>query len=477
MTIVYLEVKPHKLSNRELAKVFETLKRQGQVTNEEDRKLNTQLGKAYYVRTNHRYVTIRILQSKLEAFVERTKIDDADIKTVRGGISRDLTALEQQLEEDEAAPNYVYPSLALIPTGNVNQSILQTIQQMDSLPHNLEENTTKPVNMNVTLSTMYDPDEEATDLSNISMIPGEENQHSIKEEPQAEQQVPTKTVPVLINTVETNSSQFKLDAGLSIPVWQKGTDQHEDVQFTRMYIRDLQRLKTLGVLKNEALLINASLVKSGRTNLFEEMPLEAETSVDALAKYLRKAYGMSRFDMMKEVQNVKQGPSENSHSFLSRVITLYYEAKGKTKKTIEEIKQNEDETFEIVGLFWRGLFDQRVRVTLKQRMDGLNIEDLADVTKNIQSSYEEMKEDSAVNLIDANTEGPTSETNVLNINSRLNFHRKSSSPRYKIENSAHKGFQRNRNCWSCGKPGHFARNCWHNPKNQNQDEERSSEDQ
>ena len=102
MTIVYLEVKPQKLSNRELAKVYETLKRQGLVTDEEDRKLTTNTGKSYYVRTNHRYVTIRIPQSKLDAFVERTKIDDSDIRTVRGGISRDLTALEQQLEEDEA---------------------------------------------------------------------------------------------------------------------------------------------------------------------------------------------------------------------------------------------------------------------------------------------------------------------------------------------------------------------------------------
>ena len=107
---------------------------------------------------------------------------------------------------------------------------------------------------------------------------------------------------------------------------------------------------------------------------------------------------MSRFDMIREVQNVKQGSSENPHSFLSRVITLYFESKGKTKKTIGEIKQNEDETYEIVGLFWRGLYDQRVRVTLKQRMDGINIEDLADVTKNIESSYKDIQ-GTSVNLV------------------------------------------------------------------------------
>ena len=472
MTIVYLEVKPHKLSNRELAKVFETLKRQGQVTSEEDRKLNTQLDKAYYVRTNHRYVTVRIQQNKLEAFVERTKIDDADIKTVRGGISRDLTALEQELEKDEAAPNYTYPSLPLIETGEAHKSILETIKKMDEQSFNLQENTNRANGMNVTLSTLYDPDEDATDIADLSAIQGEENQQSIKPEPQdvppAEPEAESTAanapvVPVLLNAEvqgagnAQNSSDFKLDAGLSIPVWRKGTNHDEDVHNTRMYIRDLQRLKTLGVLKNEALLINASLVKSGRTSLYEELPAEAETSVDELAKYLRKAYGMNRFDMMKEVQNVKQGPSENPHSFLSRVITLYYEAKGKTKKTIGEIKQNEDETYEIVGLFWRGLFDQRVRVALKQRMDGLKFEELADITKNIESSYKDL-DGSSINLVQTKADDET-DANVLHINN-VRYNQHGGKTAWKSRNKEDGIPKANKKCWSCGRPGHIARFCW-----------------
>ena len=278
---------------------------------------------------------------------------------------------------------------------------------------------------------------------------------------------------------QTSGSDLRLDAGLSIPIWKKGRDRQEEILNTRMFIRDLKRLKSLGVLKREALLINATLVKSGRTQLYEELPAEAETSVDEFVKYLKKAYGMNRFDMMKELQNVKQGPTENPHTFLSRVITLFYEAKGKKKKSIDDIKKSEEETYEIVGIFWRGLYDQRVRVMLKQRMDGMKIEDLAGVTKNIESSYEDIQ-GTSVNLVSDKVDELDRETNVLHISGpkfRKEYYKKPWNLKKNFGKPMGRADERNRNCYCCGKPGHFARNCWHNPKNQNQVEERSSDDQ
>ena len=421
MTIIYLEVKPHKLSNRELAKVFETLKRQGQVSGVEDKQLTTTIGKSYYVRQNHKYVTIRLPEDKIDAFVERTKIDDSDIRSVRGGISRDLTALEQQLEEDEAVPDYNYPSLPLIPTGDPHKSILETISKMDEKPFNLEENANREDNMNVTLSTFYEMDDEPPEKPLSS----------------------GNKVPILLNEVVDDAAQdqssqngwdIKLDAGLAIPIWKKGEGPEEEILNTRRFIRDLKRLKTLGVIRREPLLINAALVKSGRTQIYEELPAQAETSVDELAKYLQKAYGMNRFDMLKELKNVKQGPTENPHAFLSRVINLFYEAKGKAKKTMNAIKQNEEDSFEIIALFWQGLYDERVRVALKQRMDQLKIESLADTTKNIVSSYEDIY-NTSVNVITGETDDIIKE-------------------------------HPNPNCYICGRPNHIARNCWYNDSNE-----------
>ena len=348
---------------------------------------------------------------------------------------------------------------------------------MDTLPHNLEENTKQPVNMNVTLSTLYEPDEEATDLSDISVIAGEENQNSVKEEPEAEQkgaqtnqQENNTEVPVLIttqdNTEKSVGSDLRLDAGLSIPIWKNGRDRQEEILNTRMFIRDLKRLKSLGVLKKEALLINATLVKSGRTQLYEELPAEAETSVDEFVKYLKKAYGMNRFDMMKEVQSVRQGPTENPHTFLSRVITLFYEAKGKKKKTMDEIKKNEEETYEIVGIFWRGLYDERVKVALKQRMDKLTIEDLADVTKNIESSYKDMR-NTPINMVDEKIDEITRDTNVLHIDRSKGRNSGGKKPwnfQKKFGKPTPRAAAQNKNCYTCGRPGHYAREC---KKNEN----------
>ena len=390
MTICYLTLKPQKLSNRELAKVFETLKRQGQIKDEEDRKLATTIGKSHYVRTYHRYVTIRLPQNKLDAFIERTKIDDSDIQTVRGGISRDLTALEQELEDDEAVPEYKYPSLPLIPLGDAHKSILETIRSMDAKPYNLEENTNRGDNMNVTLSTPYDADEETVDNKNLSQNQGGANRNTIQETISKS----NENVSVLLSG-ESNGLDFHYDANLTIPKWESALTRSEEVIKTRMFIRDIQRLKKLNVYKNEAMLIYSILVKSGKTSLYEELPAEAETSLDEFIKYLKKAYGMNRFDLMKEVQTLTQGPSENPHSFLSRVITLYYEAKGRTKKSLTDIIKEEDEVFEIVHIFLRGLNDQRVRTVLHQRLsEDIQLSDLPQITKNIIDSFKEGQEES-----------------------------------------------------------------------------------
>ena len=97
-------------------------------------------------------------------------------------------------------------------------------------------------------------------------------------------------LPLEINAVLTQKD-IKLDAIL--PVWKKGQTDQEETEYLRQYIRDIRRIQAMKVTKNEAVLINASLAKSGKTYLYEELPREAEVSIDGFVAYIQTAMVMT----------------------------------------------------------------------------------------------------------------------------------------------------------------------------------------
>ena len=547
--IVFLEVKPSKLSARELSKIYDGLKRQKRIkSGYED--LDTNLKKANYLRNTHgqRYVTIRLRQAQLEAFVERNRIDDYDLKKVRGDIYHDIDKLEKDAEkEGKPIPAITYPAKSIIATGNAAQSIRQTIELMEQDPHNDESNSPvvlKGENLDLTVSPAYDSapesEEEKLDRAEAEKEATAEEKET-PDEPEQEQK-PAEALPKPITTEEvqtenksdndtdgrprqrlrlfsgsssadeqslkpTNADkaavfmsneskvQMKLDAGGSIPIWRKGHTDKEEIQNVRMYIRDLLRVRQLGLTKSEAVLINASLVKSNRTTLYEEMPAEAEKSIDEFVKYLQRAYGSTVYELKKELATIKQNQLESPHTYMSRVITLYYESKGKPKKTVDEIMDAEDEMIDIVSIYLRGLLDARVRSALKQRIDELQFDKVPEITRNIQNAMKESS-DTSVNMIadmrdelDDKLETITEAVNVLHINrpyqipyrrphgDRVRSHPYSSGPRFSGTRGRRQGPIRTRTdgskkrwptslrCHNCDREGHMARDC-RQPKRQ-----------
>ena len=343
-TIVYIEVSPKKLSNREVSKVYDSLYRQRKLA-PHDRLTNT-LQKAQYIRNSERFVTIRIPDTRIPAFLGRSGITRKDINTVRGGTHRDLDQLEAEAESEDDLGEYKYPAIKLEPENeneDLSTTIINAIQKMDNDPRNLMEGTG---NMDISLAVRADSeDEELKDAVEEEINLDQSNSSGWDDLDQTIGQVEltshttsmgvlptvpprTTTLPVLMTEkTQTNDGKdktdMKLDAGGSIPIWKKSSDKKEEVQNVRMYIRDLKRLKTLKVLRNEALLINASLVKSGRTSLYEEMPKEAEESVDEFVKYLQTAYGLTRIDMMRDLQNLKQGRDESPYTLTRAPNVLY----------------------------------------------------------------------------------------------------------------------------------------------------------
>ena len=275
MTIVYIEVKPFKLGNRELAKAYDTLKRQRKLKGAANQNLTSFIQKAQYIKQNHRYIPLRILEDKLQALVDRAHLTESDIRAARGKTSRDITALEKDLEEDEALTEYKYPSLPLISTGNVVESIKQTISMMDGKQENLFENSFQAGgvdNIDISMATPIDPDEFeaeaetpargraqstlgllssnfASRLAEVSSI-ADESINTSENSQNNQQQPEPKKVFMANETDETKTSKIKMDGTASIPIWHKtGSD---DLDNLRNYVRDMRRAKELKILANDS---------------------------------------------------------------------------------------------------------------------------------------------------------------------------------------------------------------------------------
>lgn len=481
MTLVFARVRSGKLSNRDLAKHYDRLYNQNKIRfGETD--LDSNIKKAAYVRKYHPYIEIRVRQEKLQSLIDRAGLEyHGDIEVITGGLSRNLTVLEQKIDkglEGKIAP-INHPAVKLDPHRDVKEQI-NNLSRISADGEAIDFNTS----MDLSLATDIDPDmmepnnasiETQTETINTKDTGTEqpsfdhqiEDQVSETSEGQPEEYDEHNSSNMQISTPQRQvmaiTNKMKLDTGNSIPVWKKANNSTDEAAYLRQYIRDLTRFKELGLLDNDAVLINASLVKSGRTGIYAEMPKEAESEVEEFIKYLRVAYGLSAVDLLRELQSTKQENHESPFAFLSRVINLYYEARNEPKKTVQQIMVIPTETNEIIRLYLNGLKDPRVRVAIRSRLDDLDLTKIAKATRNAQMA---LKESNSLNVNHINADnGPsvdniTEELQVLNINSSRG---KQFGQRNKFQRGrpTRQGSTRmdNVECYFCHKRGHFARDC------------------
>ena len=474
MTLVFARVRSGKLSNRDLAKHYDRLYNQNKIRfGETD--LNTNTKKAAYIRKYHPFIEIRVRQEKLQSLIDRAGLEyHGDIEVLTGGLSRNLTVLEQKIDKglEQKIPPINHPAVKLDPHRDVKEQI-NNLSRISADGGAIDFNTS----MDLSLATDIDPDmmepnnasiETQTETVNTKETgteqPSFEDQVSEPSEGQPEEEYEE---PMEINTPQRQvmaiTNKMKLDTGNSIPIWKKANNSADEAAYLRQYIRDLTRFKELKLLDNDAVLINASLVKSGRTGIYAEMPKEAEGKVEEFIKYLRVAYGLSAVDLLRELQNTKQENHESPFAFLSRVINLYYEARNEPKKTIQQIMDVPTETNEIIRLYLNGLKDPRVRVAIRSRLDDLDLTKIAKATRNAIMA---LKESNSLNVNHINADnGPsvdtiTEELQVLNINSSRGkqFGQRNKFQRGKPHRQGSTRMD-NIECYFCHKRGHFARDC------------------
>ena len=405
--LVCLQVNPKKLSDKKLVQIYDRLVKKGKV-----RAVNANYQnppeKVWYVK-RHNFVGVIVARGQLGEFISRHNLNIDDFKNVRGGNTADIRAIER-LE------NQTLPATQIKSESNqtLEQSILETVDELsaiESSSNNMDDllnqgtfDTTDAVSFEETENQPVEPSNSilkppAFKVSSSMMNLGTENDSLVypsslkSKEPKAK----SRTIPVFTGS---EKADIKLDATASIPIWRKGSTPEENSRNVENYIRDLKRIKALNVGKNDAWVINSSLVKSQRTEIYVELPSGADSDIEKFTEYIQQAYGLSKVAKRRALNNIKQSEDESPHAFLSRVCNTYFETRGEDRKTLEDCEKDSNIKFDLISLYLKGLSNPKVRVALKQKLGELKLATIAEQTRNIIDALsDENVSHTAVNLV------------------------------------------------------------------------------
>lgn len=496
---IVVQVKPTKIGNNTLAVHFRKLLKENKIPVSQRSATNVP-DQAWVIKKHFKFIELLCARDKLGRLIDHYKLDFDDFKTVRGGSSIDIKSLKDLSIRDK---NLDLTQNLLSEEREITKSADQTLElsilaAADAAVNEMSESYDDETQSGLEESVIEKQLHELQSTTMFEHAQTNDIRDGIKNEVESFYAPVGSSKSVTSDTTgqaatqnlkifAAKDSELKLDTASSIPVWRKGSNELENQRLTRMFLRDIQRMKDLGIMKNEAWLINASLVKSNMTSIYEELPKEAESSIEEFITYIKGAYGVTKTDLRKQLDDIKQAQNENPHAFLSRCINLYYEARGEAKKTITEIATEENEKYDVLNLYLRGLRDPKIRATLKSRIDELGLDKLAKVTQNIITANREETGSTSINAVLAeqtnlNTklDSLTEKLTILTLDTRSrDFQRKSdrfdtrrnrSSERNNKKNSFNRyptpGPQRKGTtrtgptCYYCHRQGHIARNCF-----------------
>ena len=499
---IVVQVKPTKIGNNTLAHHFRKLVKENKIPLSQRSATNV-TDQAWVIRKHFKFIELLCERDKLGRLIDHYKLDFDDFKTVRGGSSIDIKSLKDLSIRDN---NLDLTRNLLSPEREVSKSADQTLElsilaaadaaltemseSYDETQSGLEQSVVEEQLHELQSTVMYEQGQ-TNDLRDGIKTEVNSFYAPVGTPKIVSSDSTQKAASQSLKIFQTDKdSELKLDTASSIPVWRKGSNELENQRLTRMFLRDIQRMKDLGIMKNEAWLINASLVKSNMTSIYEELPKEAESSIDEFIKYIKGAYGVTKTDLRKQLDDIKQAQNENPHAFLSRCINLYYEARGQAKKTIRDIAMEENEKYDVLNLYLRGLRDPKIRAALKSRIDELGLDKLAKVTQNIITANREETGSTSINAVlaeqnhlNSKLDNLTEKLTILTLDTRSRDFQKKSDRfekyrnrssdrnnknkfnRYPTPGPQRKGAPRSGpTCYYCHRKGHVAKNCFKKQK-------------
>ena len=414
--LICLQVNPNKLSDRKIVQIFDRLVRKGKVPSKHAGLTNT-ADKTWFVKSSYNFVEVILKRGELGSFIKLFRLDLNDFKNVRGGNTADIRAIES-LKKSKLPARRIKAD----PDRSLEDSILETVDElteMEATTENVDDllnqgtfDTETAIEFDETQdkgagsSILKQP---SFTLSSSMLNSGSDDNSFIfskskqTKEPEQTSSVPKpspRTIGVFGAETENNKSNVKLDATASIPIWRKGNTPEENARYVENYIRDLKRIKTLDVGKNDAWIINSSLVKSQRTEIYVELPSGADSDIGKFTDYIQQAYGLSKVAKRRALNNIKQHEDESPHAFLSRVCNTYFETRNENRKSLAQCEADANIKFDIMALYLKGLNNAKVRVALKQKLGELTLAKVAEQTRNIIDALsDETVNNTAVNLV------------------------------------------------------------------------------
>ena len=101
----------------------------------------------------------------------------------------------------------------------------------------------------------------------------------------------------------------------------------------------------------------------------------------------------------KCLANIKQEANESPHSFMSRIVNMYFNVRSEEPKSLGDVSEDDNEAFDILTLYLKGLRNDKVRTILKSKIDDLDLTTICDQTRNLTEAYGEVDNEHVINLV------------------------------------------------------------------------------